>query len=150
MALSLHSWHSVRLMAHGQWGPARPRCIGIWGSVETRKGLFVGHFCGKFMQMIGLKAPGNYSASIWFNNFSTCSTENFRHCSFGEFTEIWFNNFCLFLRKFRLMAHGRLQPCGKKERRARTQEGDRALLLGAVDLWRPHNQYFLFVSTPQY
>ena len=28
MALSLHSWHSVRLMAHGQWGPARPRCPG--------------------------------------------------------------------------------------------------------------------------
>ena len=29
----------------------------------------LGYFHGKFMEIIGLKAPGNYPASIWFNIF---------------------------------------------------------------------------------
>ena len=37
MALSLHSWHSVRLMAHDQWGPAGP------GPREGDRGAPSGH-----------------------------------------------------------------------------------------------------------
>ena len=32
----------------------------------------LGHSYGKDVQTIGLKAPGNYSASIWYNDFSLC------------------------------------------------------------------------------
>ena len=31
---------------------------------------FVGYFDGKIIEIIGLEAPGNYSASIWSNKFS--------------------------------------------------------------------------------
>ena len=38
-------------------------------------GHLLGHFHGKHVQIIGLKAPGNYSASIWYNTFSICFWE---------------------------------------------------------------------------
>ena len=37
---------------------------------------FVGSFYGKIMEIIGSKAPGNYSASFWINNFSILLLEN--------------------------------------------------------------------------
>ena len=33
-------------------------------------------FYGKFMEKMGLKAPGNYSASFWISNFSILLLEN--------------------------------------------------------------------------
>ena len=33
-----------------------------------------GHFYGTYVQIVGLKAPGNYSASIWINKISILST----------------------------------------------------------------------------
>ena len=36
----------------------------------------MGNFCGRFMQRICLKAPGNYSGSIWSYKFSICLWEN--------------------------------------------------------------------------
>ena len=38
--------------------------------------LLLSHSYGKFMKIIGLKAPGNYSASIWIYNFPICLWEN--------------------------------------------------------------------------
>ena len=37
-----------------------------------------GHLFGKLMDIISSKAPGNYSASIWFNNFSIRLWENLK------------------------------------------------------------------------
>ena len=37
---------------------------------------FSGNLYGRFMEKIGLKAPGNYSASSWTNNFSILLLEN--------------------------------------------------------------------------
>ena len=38
--------------------------------------LLLGHGYCIFLEIIGLKAPGNYSASIWSYNFSICLWEN--------------------------------------------------------------------------
>ena len=38
----------------------------------------LGHFYNKFMEILGLRAPGNHSASIWFTNFSICLWENLK------------------------------------------------------------------------
>ena len=35
-------------------------------------------FDGKFMEIIGLKAPGNYSGPFWSSNFSILILENLR------------------------------------------------------------------------
>ena len=37
---------------------------------------FLSFFYGDFLEIIGLKAPGNYSASIWSNIFSICLWES--------------------------------------------------------------------------
>ena len=41
-----------------------------------------GHPYGKFMEKIGLKAPGNHSASFQINNFSILVLENFKTLMF--------------------------------------------------------------------
>ena len=40
--------------------------------------VIVGSFYGKFMEIISLKSPGNYSASIWINIFSICLGESLK------------------------------------------------------------------------
>ena len=37
---------------------------------------FLGHFCCTFMEIIGLKSPGNYSGPFWSYNFSICLWDN--------------------------------------------------------------------------
>ena len=37
---------------------------------------FFVHSYGKLMEILGLKAPGNYSASIWINKIPICLWEN--------------------------------------------------------------------------
>ena len=46
----------------------------LWLSIFSL--AFLSHVYGKFMEIISLKAPGNYFASIWINNFSICLWEN--------------------------------------------------------------------------
>ena len=38
--------------------------------------LFLGRFYSKFMEKMGLQAPGNCSASFWINNFSILLLDN--------------------------------------------------------------------------
>ena len=45
-------------------------------NTECMFGSCLGHLYCKFMEIIGLKALGNYFAAIWFNRFSICSWEN--------------------------------------------------------------------------
>ena len=71
----------------GNTGPghgevARHRKLLMWGLAQkgdkmTQFGFydvrpFLGHFDGKFIEIISSKAPGNYSASIWSNICSIC------------------------------------------------------------------------------
>ena len=47
-------------------------------------------FHGKLMEIIGLEAPGNYSASIWIITFRFAygGTENHHFCDFGIFEPV--------------------------------------------------------------
>ena len=56
----------------------------IGKSLETHRkhickcAFIFGHFYNKFMEIISLKAPGNYSGSIWTDNFSFCLWQNLK------------------------------------------------------------------------
>ena len=41
---------------------------------------FLSNFDSEFVEKICLKVPGNYSASIWIDNFSICVRENKKTC----------------------------------------------------------------------
>ena len=41
-------------------------------------GFLLGNLYGTFLEIIGLKAPGNYSASIWSYSFSICLWERLK------------------------------------------------------------------------
>ena len=53
-------------LASAKWAPK----INYPSATPTKLRRLLLRFYGKFMERIGLKAPGNYSASFWFNNFS--------------------------------------------------------------------------------
>ena len=62
--------------------------MGGTGELKTRENLhflhvlrLVGHLYGKFMEILNLTAPGNYSAPIWYNIFEIAYRRN-RNSSF--------------------------------------------------------------------
>ena len=55
---------------HESLGPHGWCSLAFWHLLRLLK-----HLYGKFTEKIGLKAPGNYSASFWSYNFSLCSWE---------------------------------------------------------------------------
>ena len=48
----------------------------IIGKLTAFARPFLGNCYGEFIELIHLKAPGNYSASIWTYNFLNCLWEN--------------------------------------------------------------------------
>ena len=48
----------------------------IGNSLGDLLAVCLGHFYGQYVSIIGLKAPGNYSASIWINKILICFLEN--------------------------------------------------------------------------
>ena len=47
----------------------------LWENILAISWSLLGHFHGKLMEIIGLKSPGNYSASVRTYNFSILSCE---------------------------------------------------------------------------
>ena len=68
-----------RLPKRGIYAVYRPKNGVCRGKIWQNNSVILGHWLGNCFSkilIIGLKAPENYSASIWFNIFSVCLWRN--------------------------------------------------------------------------
>ena len=58
-----------------------PRITSVPQEKCGKHNLCIGNFNCNFIEMIGLKAPGNYPGPFWSNRFSICLWENLKNLS---------------------------------------------------------------------